>query len=53
VGLSHWRGDQFHAIEFARPAHVRWRRTFHHPRNAAAIAVNRRLGFIDDPEVTA
>ena len=24
-----------------------WLATFHHPRNASAIAMNRRLGFVD------
>jgi len=28
---------------------MRWLRTFHHPDNAAAIGLNRRLGFVDDP----
>ncbi|MBB5918453.1 GNAT superfamily N-acetyltransferase [Nocardia transvalensis] len=33
------------AITFARSAGYRWMVTFHHPRNAAAIAMNQRLGF--------
>ncbi len=33
------------AIGFARSAGARWMTTFHHPDNAAAIAMNQRLGF--------
>ena len=33
------------AIEFTRSNGVRWLRTLHHPANAAAIGMNRRLGF--------
>ncbi len=36
------------AIGFARSSGMRWFRTFHHPGNAAAIGMNRRLGFVDD-----
>jgi len=36
------------AIDFARTSGMRWLRTFHHPTNFAAIAMNRRLGFVDD-----
>ena len=35
------------AIGFARSSHMRWIRTFHHPDNAVAIAINRRLVFVD------
>ncbi len=38
------------AIGFARSSDMRWLRTFHHPANASAIAMNRRLGFVDDPQ---
>lgn len=38
------------AIGFARSSDMRWLRTFHHPGNASAIAMNRRLGFVDDPQ---
>lgn len=37
------------AIGFARSGGVRWLRTMHSPRNTTAIAMNRRLGFTDDP----
>ncbi|HZA17539.1 MAG TPA: hypothetical protein VE645_11735 [Pseudonocardiaceae bacterium] len=38
------------AIGFARSCGMRWLRAFHHPCNAAAIGMNRRLGFVgDDP----
>ncbi len=38
------------AIEFARSSGMRWLMALHHPRNAAAIGMNRRLGFADyDP----
>ncbi|WEH35572.1 GNAT family N-acetyltransferase [Streptomyces sp. AM 4-1-1] len=41
------------AIRFARANHMHWLRAFHHPANASAIAMNRRLGFVDDePHVT-
>jgi len=33
------------AIGFARSFDMRWLRTVHHPHNATAIAMNRRLGF--------
>lgn len=36
------------AIAFARSSGVRWLRASHHPANTAAIAMNRRLGFVDD-----
>ncbi|TXL88160.1 GNAT family N-acetyltransferase [Streptomyces sp. IB2014 016-6] len=36
------------AIGFARSQGARWLRTFHHPDNAAAIGMNRRLGFVND-----
>jgi len=40
------------AIRFARSRGLRWLRTFHHPGNASAIGMNRRLGFIDeDPQL--
>lgn len=35
------------AIRFVRVAGYRRLATFHHPRNASAIAMNRRLGFVD------
>lgn len=35
------------AIAFARSAGLAVLRTTHHPDNAAAIAANRRLGFVD------
>ncbi|MEV0196550.1 GNAT family N-acetyltransferase [Nonomuraea sp. NPDC050691] len=37
------------AIRFVRSSGYGLLRTFHHPRNASAIAMNRRLGFTDDP----
>jgi GNAT superfamily N-acetyltransferase len=38
------------AIEYARSSGMRWLVALHHPRNAAAIGMNRRLGFTDyDP----
>jgi predicted GNAT superfamily acetyltransferase len=37
------------AIDFVRRSGQRWLRTFHHPANEPAIAMNRRLGFVDDP----
>lgn len=36
------------AITFARSRGIRWLRTFHHPDNASAIGMNRRLGFVDE-----
>ncbi len=36
------------AIDFARRSGRRWLRAMHHPANAAAIGMNRRLGFFDD-----
>lgn len=36
------------AVRFARSCGMRWLRRFHHPRNTAAIGMNRRLGFVDD-----
>ncbi|WP_190344799.1 GNAT family N-acetyltransferase [Streptomyces venezuelae] len=36
------------AIRFARSRGARVLRTVHHPGNTVAIAMNRRLGFIDD-----
>ncbi|MFI8435082.1 GNAT family N-acetyltransferase [Streptomyces sp. NPDC079020] len=36
------------AIGFARSHGAHVLRTFHHPANAAAIGMNRRLGFVDD-----
>lgn len=36
------------AIGFARSHGMHWLRAFHHPDNAAAIAMNRRLGFVND-----
>ncbi|MEU6010509.1 hypothetical protein [Streptomyces sp. NPDC047453] len=41
------------AIRYARSADVRWLRTLHHPGNASAIGMNRRLGFVDDGSPTA
>ncbi|WP_229853206.1 GNAT family N-acetyltransferase [Streptomyces violascens] len=41
------------AIEYARSHGMRWLRTFHHPHNASAIGMNRRLGFVDDEPHTA
>lgn len=39
------------SVRFARSRGYRWLRTFHHPDNASAIAMNRRLGFVDeDPD---
>ncbi|WP_238015844.1 GNAT family N-acetyltransferase [Dactylosporangium sp. AC04546] len=38
---------KLHAIRFVRAAGHRWLVAYHHPRNAAAIAMNRRLGFAD------
>jgi GNAT superfamily N-acetyltransferase len=38
------------AIRFAHSCDMRSLRTYHHPDNAAAISMNRRLGFVDaDP----
>ncbi|ALG07745.1 GNAT family N-acetyltransferase [Kibdelosporangium phytohabitans] len=37
------------AIRFVRSAGYRRLVAFHHPRNTSAIAMNRRLGFIDQP----
>jgi RimJ/RimL family protein N-acetyltransferase len=34
-------------IRFVRSLGYRRLVTFHHPRNASAIAMNRRLGFVD------
>lgn len=39
---------KFLAIGFARSSGMRWLRTFHRPCNAAAIGMNRRLGFVND-----
>lgn len=36
-------------IRFVRDAGYRWIDTMHHPRNDSAIAMNRRLGFVDVP----
>lgn len=36
------------AIRFATSSGYRWLRTFHHPDNASAIGMNRRLGFVDE-----
>ncbi|MDG4861099.1 GNAT family N-acetyltransferase [Streptomyces sp. T-3] len=42
------------AIRFARARGMSRLRTMHHPLNASAIAMNRRLGFVDDaPQLTA
>lgn len=39
------------AIRFTRDRGYRWLRTFHHPDNASAIAMNRRLGFVaEEPD---
>jgi GNAT superfamily N-acetyltransferase len=37
------------AIRFVRSAGYERLITFHHPRNTSAIAMNRRLGFVDPP----
>ncbi|WP_431902934.1 GNAT family N-acetyltransferase [Nonomuraea sp. bgisy101] len=37
------------AVRFVRAAGYRRLATFHHPLNASAIAMNRRLGFVDQP----
>lgn len=37
------------AIRYARSCGMLWLRAFHHPGNAIAISMNRRLGFTDDP----
>jgi RimJ/RimL family protein N-acetyltransferase len=41
------------AIEYVRgERRLRWLRAFHHPTNTPAIAMNRRLGFVDeDPRI--
>ncbi|MFB4426878.1 GNAT family N-acetyltransferase [Streptomyces sp. QL37] len=36
------------AIRFARSHGKHWLRTLHHPDNASAIGMNRRLGFVSD-----
>ncbi|MDQ3457337.1 MAG: GNAT family N-acetyltransferase [Actinomycetota bacterium] len=36
------------AVRFTRSRDLHWLRTFHHPRNVSAIAMNRRLGFVDE-----
>jgi GNAT superfamily N-acetyltransferase len=41
------------AIDFARSGGARWLFALHHPANAAAIGMNRRLGFIDCGRETA
>jgi GNAT superfamily N-acetyltransferase len=41
------------AIGYARSSGVRWLRTLHHPGNASAIGMNRRLGFVDDEQPTS
>ncbi|MFE3445039.1 GNAT family N-acetyltransferase [Nocardia sp. NPDC059180] len=38
---------KLHAIQFVQAAGYRWLVAFHHPGNAAAIGMNRRLGFVD------
>ncbi len=53
VEREHWVGMsttslQREEVGFARRAGMRWLRTFHHPSNASAIAMNRRLGYVDD-----
>ncbi|MFJ2030692.1 hypothetical protein [Streptosporangium sp. NPDC087985] len=35
------------AIRSVRSSGYRWLATVHHPRNASAIAMNRRLGSVD------
>ena len=40
------------AIRFARSSGYCSIRTFHHPDNANAIGMNRRLGFVDDDAQT-
>jgi predicted GNAT superfamily acetyltransferase len=37
------------AVRFVRAAGYRRMVAFHHPRNAVAMAMNRRLGFADLP----
>jgi predicted GNAT superfamily acetyltransferase len=41
------------AIRFARSSGYHCLRTFHHPRNANAIGMNRRLGFVDEDVQTS
>lgn len=36
-------------IRFVKDAGYQWIDTMHHPRNDSAIAMNRRLGFVDRP----
>jgi len=39
------------AVRFTRSRDLHWLRTMRHPDNASAIAMNRRLGFVDeDPQ---
>jgi GNAT superfamily N-acetyltransferase len=40
------------AIRFARSSGYHCLRTFHHPHNANAIGMNRRLGFVDEDAQT-
>jgi RimJ/RimL family protein N-acetyltransferase len=40
------------AIRFARSSGYHCLRTFHHPDNANAIGMNRRLGFVDEEAVS-
>lgn len=40
------------AIRFARSSGYHCLRTFHHPHNARAIGMNRRLGFVDEDAPT-
>jgi RimJ/RimL family protein N-acetyltransferase len=41
------------AIRFARSSGYHCLRTFHHPRNANVIGMNRRLGFVDEDVQTS
>lgn len=41
---------KLHAIRFVRARRYRWLRTFQHPENRPAIAMNLRLGFEKPPE---
>ncbi|MEV0587873.1 GNAT family N-acetyltransferase [Nonomuraea sp. NPDC050310] len=53
--VREWRGRglslalKLLAVRFVRDAGLPVLRTVHHPANAAAIGMNRRLGFVDDP----
>jgi L-amino acid N-acyltransferase YncA len=36
------------AIDYVRECNLRWLRAFRHHAQASAIAINRRLGFVDE-----